>query len=277
MFETSEVSSLPDSIPGEASSPMVSETLHTEMKAGITEKKPHGTFELKFLIDDELTLTIKDWARLHLGPDPHMDPEVGEGYRVNSLYLDTPEFDVFHRMPGHRKRKFRLRRYGRESLIYFEQKHKRQGLVRKKRVGVPETEVAWRLQSEPDHAWDGHWFRRRVDEDRLRPVSQVVYQRFVRVTSTPEGPLRLTIDNQLQASKFTDWKVPQGDLEGVPLLVGKQVLELKFRGAMPSMFRRLIDQHQLQLTSFSKYRRSVEECLSLKSIPDRLPQEPADA
>lgn len=267
MFESSGIPGVTSEFPGDSSS-AATESIGDHRRGAdallpVTCKKSHGTFELKFLIEEERTRLIMDWATQHLGPDPHMDPEVGEGYLVNSLYLDTPEFDVFHRMPGHRRRKFRLRRYGRESLIYFEQKHKRQGLVRKKRVGVPESDVDRRLQSDPDLEWHGDWFRKRIDEHLLRPVCQVVYQRFVRVTSTEAGPLRLTIDSHLKGRPCPEWRVPAADMDGVSLLDGKQILELKFRGAMPPLFRKLIDDHQLLLTSFSKYRRSVEQCLSL--------------
>ena len=224
-------------------------------------KKSRGTFELKFLVDDDQAKEIIVWARQHLDADPHFDPEFGDGYRVNSLYLDTPQFDVFHRMDGFRQQKYRLRRYGRESLIWFEQKRKRKGLVRKRRVPVQESEVSSRLILPAEMEWDGHWFRRKVDEQALRPVSQIIYQRFARIKTTDEGLIRLTIDDGLTARVVDDWEVPSGSLNGVSLLDGKRILELKFRGTMPGLFKRLIEQQQLQVTSFSKYRTSVERCV----------------
>ncbi len=224
-------------------------------------KKSRGTFELKFLVDDDQAKDIIAWARQHLDADPHFDPEFGDGYRVNSLYLDTPQFDVFHRMDGFRQQKYRLRRYGRESLIWFEQKRKRKGLVRKRRVPVQESDISSRLILPAEMEWDGHWFRRKVDEQTLRPVSQIIYQRFARIKTTDEGLIRLTIDDGLTARLVDDWEVPSGSLNGVSLLDGKRILELKFRGAMPGLFKRLIEQQQLQVTSFSKYRTSVERCV----------------
>ena len=224
-------------------------------------KKSRGTFELKFLVDDDQAKEIIVWARQHLDADPHFDPEFGDGYRVNSLYLDTPQFDVFHRIDGFRQQKYRLRRYGRESLIWFEQKRKRKGLVRKRRVPVQESEVSSRLILPAEMEWDGHWFRRKVDEQALRPVSQIIYQRFARIKTTDDGLIRLTIDDGLTARLVDDWEVPSGSLNGVSLLDGRRILELKFRGAMPGLFKRLIEQQQLQVTSFSKYRTSVERCV----------------
>jgi hypothetical protein len=281
MFESSGISRVSDSTADDVTRPQIEPVTaivpDNQPCTPRAEKKARGTFELKFLIDDNLTAYIMAWAQEHLGPDPHRDAEFGDGYRVNSLYLDTPEFDVYHRMPGHRRRKFRLRRYGQEPLIYFEQKHKRQGLVVKKRIAVPESEIDLRLHADPDQEWGGHWFRKRVDEHLLKPVCQVIYQRFVRVTSTDEGPLRLTIDSHLKARPFAEWKVPLGDMEGSSLLDGKRILELKFRGAMPPKFRKLIDDYQLQFASFSKYRTSVDDCIPMTNVPGNSLQEPHDA
>ena len=71
--------------------------------------KSRGAYELKFLVAEDRAREIMDWARTHLAPDPHSDSESNDGYRVNSLYLDTPKFDVFHRTGFCGRRKYRLR------------------------------------------------------------------------------------------------------------------------------------------------------------------------
>lgn len=240
-------------------------------------KKTRGAYELKFLIDESQALHIMAWAREHLDADPHFDPELGDGYLVNSLYLDTPKFEVFHRMEGFRQQKYRLRRYGREELVWFEQKRKRKGLVRKKRISVDEPEISNRLVLPADPAWDGNWFRGKVDEQQLRPVCQITYRRFALVKPTDDGHMRLTIDDRLTARLADGWQVPKGPLEGVGLLDGKRILELKFRGAMPALFRGLVEQQQLQVTSFSKYRTGVEECVPLDALVGDKSQGPANA
>lgn len=240
-------------------------------------KKTRGAYELKFLIEEAQALQIMAWAREHLDADPHFDPELGDGYLVNSLYLDSPRFEVFHRMEGFRQQKYRLRRYGREDLVWFEQKRKRKGLVRKKRISVDEPEISNRLVLVADPTWDGNWFRGKVDEQQLRPVCQITYRRFARVKPTDDGHMRLTIDDRLTARPAEGWQVPKGPLEGVGLLDGKRILELKFRGAMPALFRGLVEQQQLQVTSFSKYRTGVEECVPLDTLAGDESQGPANA
>src|SRR5262245_2718893 len=68
-------------------------------------------YELKFLISQALAERIEDWARRHLSHDPHANPDLEYAYRIHTLYLDTPRFDVYHRSPSFKRRKFRVRRY----------------------------------------------------------------------------------------------------------------------------------------------------------------------
>ena len=142
-------------------------------------------------------------------------------------------------------------------------------VVRKRRVGVDDADLALRLTSMDGADWEGGWFRDRLDQQCLRPVCQVTYQRFARMKATDEGTVRLTIDSRLTGRLAHEWQVPSSPLDeasqpgGIPLLKDQRILELKFRGAMPVQFRRLIEEQQLQVTSFSKYRTSVEGCVPL--------------
>lgn len=226
-----------------------------------TQTKIRATYELKFLIDDDQAAEIMAWAKQHLDADCHADPSLGDGYRVNSLYLDTPDFDVFHGTQEFRQTKYRLRRYGSERLVWCELKQKSKGLVRKRRVAIEESELGQRLTTREEVDWVGSWFRDQLDAQCLRPVCQITYRRFARMRETHEGTVRLTIDDHLNAQLSRGWEVLSSSLEGTPLLTGQRILELKFHGAMPVMFRGLIEEQKLQVTSFSKYRTSVEKCV----------------
>ena len=226
-----------------------------------TPIKSRGTYELKFLIDEGQAAIIKAWAKEHLDADCHADPSFRDGYRVNSLYLDTPHFDVFHGTEEHRQMKYRLRRYGSEGQVWCELKRKSKGLVRKRRISVEESELARRLALRDEANWEGSWFQHQLEASCLRPVCQVTYQRFAYTKETHEGNMRLTIDDHLKAQLCDTWEVPSSVLDGGTLLNGQSILELKFQGAMPVLFRRLIEEQQLHVTSFSKYRTSVEKCV----------------
>jgi hypothetical protein len=226
---------------------------------------PHGASEMKFVVDATVADSIAAWAEQHLVADPHAG-ENGEGYCVNSLYLDTPSFDTFRRRPGYRRRKFRLRRYGNEPTIWLEVKRKRNGLVRKRRVAVAESEWSRQLQQPGDLDWEGAWFRRRLDQRQLQPVCQVTYRRTARVGKSATGPIRLTIDRDLFATHASDWSVPSGSLSGDPLLSGQRIVELKFRDVLPASFRGLIQDLRLAPSAFSKYRESVAACIPLSRL-----------
>lgn len=226
----------------------------------------HGAFETKFVVEHSVAVTIQEWARQHLDADPHASGDDNDGYHVNSVYLDTPNFDTFRRNPFFRRRKFRLRRYGGEATIWLELKRKRNGLVRKRRVSVTEADLSQRLAQPHDPEWDGAWFHRRLEKRQLRPVCQVTYCRFARIGTSATGPIRLTIDGDLFANGAADWKVPSTPLSGEPLLSGRRIVEFKFREALPAAFRGLIQDLRLVPTSFSKYRESVTACVPLARL-----------
>ncbi len=113
------------------------------------------------------------WARQYMAPDPHVEPSLGDAYRISSLYLDTPALDVFCHRGSAARSKFRLRRYGDESAVYLERKRKKRDCVEKRRVSVLETET--RLLQDPDTPsdWTGRWFHKRLRARRLQPICQV--------------------------------------------------------------------------------------------------------
>ena len=226
---------------------------------------PRGASEMKFVVDASIADAIAAWAKQHLAADPRAG-EGEDGYRVNSLYLDTLNFDTYRRHPGFRRRKFRLRRYGNESTIWLELKRKRHGLVSKRRVSIAETEWSQQICQPSDLDWEGAWFRRRLDQRQLRPVCQVTYCRSARVGTSANGPIRLTIDRDLFATNAADWRVPSGPLFGEPLLNSQRIVELKFRDVLPASFRSLIQDLRLAPTSFSKYRESVASCIPLSRL-----------
>src|SRR5262249_50600430 len=163
--------------------------------------------------------------------DPHSEAGTGDGYRVNSLYFDTANLDVYQRKGSYGKAKYRVRRYGGEQTLFLERKLKSRGLVSKRPPRVPGVGLA-QLARDPEPEWSGYWFCRRLLARQLLPKCQIAYQRVARVGLTPAGPIRLTVDRAIRAFQTSEYDVVEGG-NWVELLPDKCIVELKFRLGMP--------------------------------------------
>ena len=209
------------------------------------------TAEIKFLVTEATGLRIREWARGRLEADPHGTGPFGDEYRVSTLYLDTAARDVFHRRGSYGRSKFRVRRYGDEPRVFLERKLRTGSRLAKRRTDIP-IETLHLLKTLEAGEPDTRWFRQRVSIRQLAPVCRVSYLRTARLTDTPDGRVRMTLDYSLSASPADAFA-----LEGAapaPLLSGHMILELKYRGTMPTVFRELADTFAITPGRASKYR-----------------------
>ncbi len=211
-------------------------------------------FELKFHLPARAAEQAEEWARQRLLPDPH--GQAGT-YLTTSLYCDTPRLDVYHRSPGYRRSKFRVRRYEQTTVAYLERKRREGDRVSKRRDAVPLIDVPLLGRPEAALDWPGLWFFRQVRFRELRPVCRIAYRRTAFQGPSPDGPIRLTLDRDVIGVPAGDWDVG-AVCDGKPLLSGAVVLEMKFRGSLPALFRELLEQLPPTLGRISKYRLCVE-------------------
>ncbi|MFO1500351.1 MAG: polyphosphate polymerase domain-containing protein [Verrucomicrobiota bacterium] len=221
-----------------------------------TEKRD-AAYEIKFVVPTSVAEAALVWARSHMAPDPHASNTDGDGYRVNSLYFDTPRLDVYQRNGSYGKSKYRVRRYGTESTIFLERKLKSRGLVSKRRTRIAEDELSRLARVELEPGWIGYWFRRRLVARQLEPRCQICYDRVARVGMMPEGPIRLTVDRNVRAFVTGEYQVAEM-ASWMPLLPDRCILELKFRQEMPPLFKSLLQALSLAPQPVSKYRLSVQ-------------------
>jgi hypothetical protein len=73
---------------------------------------------------------------------------------------------------------------------------------------------------------------------------------------TPEGPIRLTVDRNLRCAAAEEIVFPAAE-PVLPLLAGQSIVELKYRVAVPAVFKGLIRRFGLEPVGVSKYRRAV--------------------
>jgi hypothetical protein len=212
-------------------------------------------YEIKFLLSESEAREVERRLRSRMALDPHADPAMGNTYLVTSVYFDTPAFDVFRRSEGFRRRKFRVRQYGSAPTVFLEQKTKSQQRVRKRRTAVPIEELP--VLDGAANGWPGAWFGARLTARGLRPVCRVSYQRLAFVGASPDGPLRLTFDRAAHGAA-ADGAQPKRVANGSTLLNDEVIAEFKFLGAMPAVFKSVIEGLQLTSRPVSKYRRCVE-------------------
>jgi hypothetical protein len=225
------------------------------LSPGLATRSLGPAFELKFQLTIAEAEFIENWARAHLSPDCHG----ADGfYRVTSVYCDTPRFDVFHRNAGYKRRKFRMRRYGDAMQVFLERKSKLGDRVRKKRVEVTRDELGRLAEAQTNPEWVGSWFHERILKRELRPTVRVSYERTA-FFGHVGAPVRLTLDRNLIGAAASEWDiVPLHD--GLPLLNGAVLLEMKYHINMPDLFRDLLPHLPAQPARLSKYRHCVRLC-----------------
>ena len=226
-------------------------------------------YEIKFVVPAGLADEIRRWARLELAPDPHGSGPHGDEYRTTSLYLDTLALDVFHRRGSMGRSKYRIRRYGAAPQVFLERKMRQPSVLAKRRTIVP---IASLSQLSPslglarssfdermatiDATWSGRWFHRRVAARALRPVCQVSYFRMARGILSRNEPIRLTLDSDLRARAVHGYEFDRDagtPIDG-PLAADATILELKYRGPAPALFKRMVEEFALVPRTASKYR-----------------------
>jgi VTC domain len=211
-------------------------------------------FEVKFIVEPDAAARIRQWARTHLSPDPHGTGPFGDEYRTTSVYFDTTAYDVFHQRGSFGRGKYRIRRYGEDDAVFLERKMRQAIVLAKRRTHTPLATLE-RLRQALDPEWAGYWFHRRVVARALRPVCQVTYHRTARVLARSGDQIRLTLDSDLRARLLRDIRFARST--GIPVMDGRSILELKFKGFAPAIFRQLVEDLALNPQSASKYRLSV--------------------
>jgi hypothetical protein len=220
--------------------------------------------ELKFVVDAAVGARIREWARQRLAADPHGSGSFADAYRVSSVYFDTAARDVFHRRGSYGRSKYRIRRYEEDATVFLERKLRTGSRLAKRRTSIDLAMLP--LVAGTTLNGDGTaWFRRRVALRGLRPVCQVSYARTARMGETPSGPARLTLDEGVEA--FASEAFTFEERPGVALLEGSAVLELKYRGSIPGVFKEAVETFALVPCRWSKYRTAAAALGLVEALP----------
>lgn len=215
-------------------------------------------YEKKFLLNQQTYEAISDALNQYMTLDIYN--QANGFYTISNLYCDTENDELIKKSlekPIY-KEKLRLRAYGvpeLESKVFLEIKKKYKGLVNKRRTTLELSEAYQFIASKSVPEKKPYQNRQVINEIQfmlhqycLIPMVYIAYDR----KALFGDDLRITFDNNIRTRRF-DLGLELGDY-GRPLLEeGQWLMEVKAEKTLPMWFVRLLSEHKLYATSFSKY------------------------
>ena len=223
-------------------------------------------YELKYTIPHELVEPIVGFIRPYCFPDAYSAREPDGFYRVNSLYLDSPDLTFLRtKLCGANTRfNMRVRTYGeRPGLPYFaEIKHKSGDTIRKTRAVIRGGTLEEALFGDPRADEDPglEHYRHLAVNYNVRPWVQTRYRRRAFISHCDDYA-RVTFDAALEYAPRESFDPLPVDREMAPsdeqelFDPGTDViLELKcYTAYVPSWMVDLVRRFELRRRGFSKY------------------------
>jgi len=231
-------------------------------------------FELKFIIDQQCAVAVRDFIRTYLVPDEHAEQTPANSYPVNSLYLDSPDLILFRQAAVGMKNRFklRIRFYDGEadSPAFLEIKRRITDVIRKERAAISRDGIRRLLAGgRPDasHLLSGNdqekstialqSFCSLYDSIRARANIYVSYMREAYVLPN-SNQVRVTFDRDLLGARFHPDTLLLPPSRGTRPKVGGVILELKFTDRFPPWMQEMVQAFGLHRRSVPKYNMCVE-------------------
>lgn len=217
--------------------------------------------EKKLLIDASLAPVLQGELAAYMLPDKHNVN--GEPYAICNLYFDDDADSIIRHSISKPtfKEKMRLRSYGTpnmDSKVFLEIKKKSERIGTKRRVTMTLSQAYDYIEHGiyPEHPSTLEaQILREIDHYRATyPVYPKVYVSYLRHAyhGKDDPSFRVTFDREILTRRH-DLALEKGRF-GTPLLPeGKVLLEVKFIGAVPLWFARLMSRYHLSFGSYSKY------------------------
>ena len=228
--------------------------------------KPINRYELKYFVPYTAIPDLTAGMRHYTRPDPH-DTD-GFGYRVYSIYYDSPDFQFFwEKIEGYsQRRKLRVRRYGDAPYVFFEIKQRFDRTLQKLRLQYPLEQADRFFDDEREGRWSAALEANPVAREimtlrhqyNLIPRMAVSYRRRA-FFGEFEPDLRVTFDTRLQYSDAHLRVTDRFDTGKYVIDPRVTVMELKFSERVPVWLVRLIRRHNLSITRMSKYCTAVDK------------------
>ena len=235
------------------------------------DKLQSQRFELKYIIEEPVALSVRDFLRSYLELDENGVGREENSYPIHSLYLDSPDLMLYQQTNIGEKNRFKLRlRYydnSPRSPVFLEIKRRMNNTIAKQRgcicrEAVPDLfaghvpEQAQLVSSGPKHIVAVNDFCRLMQELQARPRTHVAYLREAWV-SREDNSVRVTIDRQVRSEINLSGYLTTDMVSPVLVFGHHAVLELKFTGRFPDWFKELVEIFHLTQGSAAKYAEGV--------------------
>jgi len=231
----------------------------------------HQRFELKYLIDEEVAPSIRDFVSSYLELDDFAVGRPNFSYPVHSVYLDSDDLKTHRATVNGTKNRFKLRlRYYDEkpaTPVFFEVKARVDNCILKQRSGVKREAVPLLVSGQlplPEHLFSRearhlvalqrfHYLQHLIN---ARPKIHNHYLREAWV-SAHDNSVRVTFDRNVQIEPYAEpYAITAMDN---PVRVYREftILELKFTTRYPNWFKEMVRVFNLMQFSAAKYSEGI--------------------
>jgi SPX domain protein involved in polyphosphate accumulation len=229
-------------------------------------------FELKYLISEEITGSMRDFVRCYLELDDYGVGRPNLAYAVHSLYLDSEDLKTHYAGANGTKNRFKLRlRYYDDrpnTPVFFEVKARVDNCILKRRCGVRRPAIARLLAGqlpepedlfsrEPRHLVALQRFNHLMLLINASPKIHNSYLREAWV-SPNDNSVRVTFDRMICVEPSFALEAPVEMKNPGRVYPEFVVLELKFTTRFPNWLKELVRHFNLMQFSSAKYCGGVE-------------------
>jgi hypothetical protein len=226
-------------------------------------------YEIKYLISESRVEAVRRAIAPYCVLDPNAEREPGHEYGIQSLYLDTPNRDLYRTSRERRAHRFkvRVRHYDGTDRVFLEIKDQDHDLIKKQRARVPLDGWVERVHGLPgaDASPAEQRFCHRVERYHLVPTLMVHYLREAWL-STVDSYARVTFDRRVVCQPWTEWSLDADQANWLALDSPRSmltvsegvVLELKCLTAVPRWLFDVVHGVGLVRARYSKYCKGIE-------------------
>ena len=230
-------------------------------------------YENKYLMDTRDFYSIYNDLMAYMEPDENNKDD--KFYSISNLYYDTEYHSLIRTSlakPKYRE-KLRIRSYGvpgSDAKVYLELKKKVFGLVNKRRTSLRlhEAYEFVRTGQAPEYRkgmnqqviHEIEYFLTRYE---LQPMVYLAYDRIA-LFCKDNRDLRITFDTNIRSRRY-DLRLEQGDYGEQLMERGQWLMEVKAEKTIPVWLSKMLSDHQMYRTSFSKYGNEYKK--SIRNAP----------